>query len=60
MSDKDVLGMLMGVALLAAAAGYILYICRHPERFDWLRLRQTSPKAPASSVETDRNEPDPA
>lgn len=38
MSDKDMLGLLAGIVLLAVMAGYIAYIYFHPDRFRWLEF----------------------
>ncbi|WP_161539655.1 hypothetical protein [Paramagnetospirillum kuznetsovii] len=47
MSDKDILGLLIGVGLLVAFAAYMAYIYFHPESFNWLEIHSTSPKAPS-------------
>lgn len=38
MSDKDMLGLLIGLGLLIAFVAYMAHIYFHPERFEWLAL----------------------
>lgn len=55
MSDKDLLGLLIGIGLLAAMAAYVAYIYFHPQRFGWLVLSPTDPKAPPIAVKSDHH-----
>ncbi|WP_170959068.1 hypothetical protein [Magnetospirillum sp. 15-1] len=48
MSDKDLLGLLIGVGLLIAFAAYMAYIYFHPDRFGWLALSSTDTKSPSA------------
>lgn len=38
MSTADVLGLLIGLAVLAAAIGYLVDVYRNDRRFRWLEL----------------------
>lgn len=49
MSYEDVLGLLIGLGILAAVIGYLADIYVHPDRFRWLELPQPERK-PSSDV----------
>ncbi len=53
MSDKDLLGLLIGVGLLIAFAAYMAYIYFHPDRFGWLALSSTDTKSPSAGNAVD-------
>lgn len=60
MSDKDLLGLLIGIGLLIAFVAYNAYIYFHPDRFGWLVLSPTDPKLPTVAAKADRSQHDPA
>lgn len=56
MSTDDVVGLLIGIAVLAAVIGYLADIYRHDKRFRWLDLpgRDDQPFASAPSLSRKR------
>ncbi|MGE5515968.1 MAG: hypothetical protein ACM31D_09105 [Bacteroidota bacterium] len=56
MSATDILGLLIGVAVLAAAAGYLVDVYRNDRRFRWLDLprRDNQPFASVPSFRRKR------
>lgn len=59
-SDKDLLGLLIGIGLLIAFVAYNAYIYFHPDRFGWLVLSPTDPKLPSTPAKSDQSRHDPA
>jgi hypothetical protein len=59
MSDKDLLGLLIGIGLLIAFVAYNAYIYFHPKRFGWLALSSAGPKTSATGTTPDRPQHDP-
>jgi hypothetical protein len=60
MSDKDLLGLLIGIGLLIAFVAYNAYIYLHPDRFGWLALSSAQPKVPTTGAESDLSRHGPA
>ncbi len=60
MSDKDLLGLLIGISLLIAFVAYNAYIYFHPDRFGWMVVSPTDQKLSSTVTNTERSQEGPA